>query len=82
LYPSTNSLTPIGVTGAAPVPLATQVNWTGLSPRSLATLARIAVPISLGLSHAEVALQTGIKESVIKARMKLLREEIREQQQA
>jgi DNA-binding NarL/FixJ family response regulator len=55
------------------------VDWGSLSDRSLQTLAQIAVPISQGLSHADVASQTGLSEATIAVRLRLLRKEISEQ---
>lgn len=52
------------------------VIWTALSPKAKATLAEIAVPVSLGLSFGEVARQRGLSEKEVAERMRRLRVEM------
>jgi hypothetical protein len=61
------------------MPSPDEIDWNALSDRSLQTLARIALPISAGLTHAEVARQLGVSEATVGARMGALRRELREQ---
>jgi hypothetical protein len=70
----------------------TDPHWEGLSPRAKAILAWIAVPISLGHSHREVAerlnlyrpeieelpLPASVNEDWIGSQMRQLRKEIEE----
>jgi DNA-directed RNA polymerase specialized sigma24 family protein len=55
------------------------VDWTALSPQARLTLQRIAVPISLGYSHSEVAEMTGSTKREVDERLRDLREELKQQ---
>ncbi|HYY33920.1 MAG TPA: hypothetical protein VE693_10140 [Gaiellaceae bacterium] len=55
------------------------MNWTGLSDEGLETLRRIALPISLGYSPAEVADSLKVPRRVVHRALDELRDEIRAQ---
>jgi hypothetical protein len=58
---------------------AEDVAWTALSPTAKETLAMLAVPISLGLTQAQVSERTGLTLDRVAERMRALRAEIRAQ---
>ena len=57
------------------------MDWTRLSPRSVAILQRVALPISTGLSATDVAQANDWTIQHVYALLKELRDEIRAQLQ-
>jgi hypothetical protein len=52
------------------------LSWSALSEEAAETVREIAVPLSLGLSHGEVAEQLGVPEAVVGRRLRILRREL------